>query len=142
MFLTQGEGLAKRREMSRARIDSSVSQNENISETSETAMLPHDADLSARPRALALAPKTYVVRLTRVRQSGGADPHRTLYFRFEGFTRKASRAQCSFIEPERVPPFDGEEGWFEVEQVKARPWPFWRALRQVEAPGRGKTQPL
>lgn len=105
-------------------------------------MRSHDVDLSARLRALALAPKTAVVKLTRVRQGGGADPQRTLHFRFEGFTKKGSRAQCSFIEPEHVPPFEGEDGWFEVEQVKARPWPFWRALRQVDAPGPARTPPL
>lgn len=97
-------------------------------------MLPHDADLSARLRAIASAPNTYVVKLKRVRQAGGAGPQRTLHFTFEGHTRKSSRARCSFIDAERVPPFDGDEAWFEVEQVRAKPWPYWRAIRQVEAP--------
>lgn len=97
-------------------------------------MLPYDADFSARLRALASDPRAHVVRLKRVRQGGGADPKRTLYFTFEGLTKKSSRARCSFIDRERVPPFEGDEGWFEVEQVKAKPWPFWRAIRQVEAP--------
>lgn len=97
-------------------------------------MLPYDAELSARLRTLAPAPKTYVVKLGRVRQGGGADPQRTLHFTFEGLTKKSSRARCSFIDRERVPPFEGDEGWFEVEQVKAKPWPFSRAIRPVEAP--------
>ncbi|KQV54671.1 MULTISPECIES: hypothetical protein [unclassified Caulobacter] len=75
------------------------------------------------------------VKLRRVRQYGGADHDRTLMFTFEGGTRRAQRSRCSFIDKERVPAFEGEEAWFEVEEVSAKPWPFWRAVRQVAGPG-------
>lgn len=94
-----------------------------------------DADLTKRLRALAAAPKTSIVKLTRVRQFSGADPGRTLYFTFEGGQRSSSRSRSSFVKPDHVPPFDGDEGWFEIEQVRAKPWSFWRALRQVSPPG-------
>ena len=73
-----------------------------------------------------------VVKLTRITCPDG-EGLRTLHFTFEGGQRRSSRARCSFIEPADVPAFDGEEAWFEVEEVIAKPWPFWRAVRQVES---------
>jgi hypothetical protein len=74
------------------------------------------------------------VKLKRVRQFGGAVPGATVMFTFEGGTRRAQRARCSFINKDRVPEFEGEEAWFDVEEVSAKPWPYWRAVRQVEPP--------
>lgn len=94
----------------------------------------------ARERATPRAPKPerilqrMVVKLRRVRQHGGVEHGRTLTFSFPGGTRRAERSLCSFISADRVPAFDGEEAWFEVEEVSAKPWPFWRAVRQVEPP--------
>lgn len=76
-----------------------------------------------------------IVKLRRVRQYGGADHGCTLMFSFEGGTRRAQRSRDSFIDKERVPDFEGEEAWFEVEQVSAKPWSFWRAVRRLEGPG-------
>ncbi|AZS19190.1 hypothetical protein CSW63_00195 (plasmid) [Caulobacter sp. FWC26] len=75
------------------------------------------------------------VKLRRVRQYGGAEPGRTLMFTFEGGTRRAERSLNSFIDKDRVPEFEGEEAWFEVEEVSGKPWAFWRAVRRVEPPG-------
>ena len=94
----------------------------------------------AGQRASPLAPKPEriisrrVVKLRRVRQYGGGDHGRTLMFTFEGGTRRAQRSLSSFIDKERVPDFEGEEAWFEVEEVSGKPWSFWRAVRQVEPP--------
>jgi len=76
-----------------------------------------------------------VVKLVRVRQFGGEGHGKTLMFTFEGGTRRAQRSRNSFIDRERVPDFEGEEAWFEVEEVSGRPWPHWRAVRRVEPPG-------
>ncbi|WP_127846913.1 hypothetical protein [Caulobacter sp. FWC26] len=92
-------------------------------------------------RATAHAPKPeriisrMTVKLRRVRQYGGAEPGRTLMFTFEGGTRRAERSLNSFIDKDRVPEFEGEEAWFEVEEVSGKPWAFWRAVRRVEPPG-------
>lgn len=75
------------------------------------------------------------VKLRRVRQYDGAEPGRTLMFTFEGGTRRAQRCNSSFVDKERVPDFEGEEAWFEVEEVSGKPWSFWRAVRKVEPPG-------
>ena len=75
-----------------------------------------------------------VVKLTRVRQFEDSGVGPTVMFTFEGGTRRAHRSRCSFIDKDNVPDFDGEEAWFEVEQVSAKPWPFWRAVRQVDEP--------
>jgi len=74
------------------------------------------------------------VKLRRVRQCGGAEHGKTLMFSFDGGTRRAQRSRSSFINKERVPEFDGEEAWFEVEEVSGKPWPYWRAVRPVEPP--------
>lgn len=69
--------------------------------------------------------------LTRVRQGGPDSP--TLHFTFPGGPRR-SRSNVTFVRVEHVPEFEGEQGWFEMEKVSAKPWSFWRAVRQVEPP--------
>ncbi|MFY8142763.1 MAG: hypothetical protein ACOVMT_02625 [Caulobacter sp.] len=75
-----------------------------------------------------------VVELQRVTQSSGAEPGRTLFFKFKGGTRRAERSLYSFVSPEHVPDFKGQTAWFEVEEVSGKPWSYWRAVRQVEPP--------
>ncbi|KQY28289.1 hypothetical protein ASD38_16530 [Caulobacter sp. Root487D2Y] len=79
-------------------------------------------------------PRVYrrdVKRLTRVRLY--ADPEsKTLFFTTPGGGSGNSRS--TFIAPDNVPPFEGEEAWFEMELVEGKPWSFWRAVRQVEPP--------
>ena len=72
-----------------------------------------------------------VVKLTRVTCPDG-EGLRTLHFTFEGGQRRSSRSRCSFIAPEHVPEFEGDEGWFEVEEVRAKPWSSWRATRPAD----------
>jgi len=74
--------------------------------------------------------RTRIAKLKRVRfleKDGGA----TAYFKVEGPGRP------DFLGPGDVPPFDGEEAWFELERVRGRVWMTWRVLRQVEEPSRG-----
>ncbi|PZQ44379.1 MAG: hypothetical protein DI570_28510 [Phenylobacterium zucineum] len=81
-------------------------------------------------------PRVYqraVKKLTRMRVGVGAAQGRTLYFTFPGGTR-AGRCRVTFLDPGNVPEFDGDEAWFEVEQVEGRPWAFWRAVRRVGGP--------
>lgn len=78
--------------------------------------------------------KRMVVKLQRVTQFNGAEPGRTLFFTFKGGTRRAQRSLCSFVSPEQVPDFEGQEAWFEVEEVSGKPWSYWRAVRRVEPP--------
>lgn len=75
-----------------------------------------------------------VVKLRRVTSRSGAEPGRTLHFTFEGGTRRAQRSRCSFVQPEHAPEFEGQEAWFEVEQVSGHPWSYGRAVRPVEPP--------
>jgi len=56
-----------------------------------------------------------------------------LYFTFPG-APKARRHNVTFVNVEDVPEFDGEEAWFEMEKIQAKPWSYWRVVRQVEAP--------
>lgn len=103
--------------------------------------MPVDPDLSeGRPRpvrpgravSLNRVIERRVTLLTRVRDHGASD--RTLYFSFAGGL-KSQRASVSMISPEHMPPeFTGDTGWFEVEKVSSIPWPYWRAVKQVEEP--------
>ena len=79
-----------------------------------------------------------VKHLSRVRQAGPGGP--TLYFTFVGGLRR-SRSNVTFVGVEHVPEFEGEEGWFEMEKISAKPWSFWRAVRQVDPPGAGSPPP-
>jgi len=81
-------------------------------------------------------PRVYrrtIEKLTRHRERHGELSSRTLYFTFPG-GRRSSRSQVTFVSAENVPPFEGEEAWFEMELVAGKPWSWWRAVRQVEAP--------
>jgi hypothetical protein len=40
----------------------------------------------------------------------------------------------TFVSPEHVPEFDGEEAWFEMELTAGVPWSYWRAVRRVDPP--------
>lgn len=72
-----------------------------------------------------------VMKLTRVRVDTRDKTSMTLHFTYPcGSGRGNSRV--GFIAPEHVPDFDGEEGWFELEQVWAKPWSYWRAIRRVD----------
>jgi hypothetical protein len=74
-----------------------------------------------------------IEKLTRQRACTGDLASRTLYFTFPG-GRRASRSQVTFVSPEHVPAFMGEEAWFEMELVAGVPWSWWRAVRQVDPP--------
>lgn len=72
-----------------------------------------------------------VVLLRRFRDLDGA----SLHFTFDGGQRRSHRGTVSYIDPFLVPAdFDGEEGWFEIEHVQSKPWPYWRAVREVPPP--------
>jgi len=75
-------------------------------------------------------PRTTIRRLTRVRDHGKRREI-TLFFTAESLGGKSGNSRFTFIRPEHVPDFDGEEAWFELERVSAKPWPYWRAIRQV-----------
>lgn len=78
-------------------------------------------------------PRTLIFEVTRQRDNDGA----TLHFVFTGWTKRARRSTTSFIAKDNMPAsFTGERGWFEIEKVHAKPWPFFRALRQVDPPSR------
>jgi len=57
-----------------------------------------------------------------------------LCFTFPELTGRGSRSVRDFRDPQHVPDFEGETGWFELGKVQATPWPYWHALRQVERP--------
>ena len=70
-----------------------------------------------------------VKKLTRVTHGD-----RTLYFTFAQRTGGGDKSATAFVQPEHVPAFEGDVAWFEVVTVKAKPWSYWRAVRQVEPP--------
>lgn len=75
-------------------------------------------------------PKTTVTRrLRRVTDHDG----RTLHFMIPTSDR---RHPSEFLSCDQVPDFDGDEAWFELEKIHAKPWAFWKVLRRVEAPAR------
>lgn len=63
---------------------------------------------------------------------------RTLHFTFRGGSRHGNSVN-SFVNREDVPRFEGDQAWFEMELVEAKPWSFWRAVRQVEPPAHART---
>lgn len=74
-----------------------------------------------------------IVKLTRCRARQHKGKGATLFFTFPAAGR--GRSDKGFLHPEHFSlTFDGDEGWFEIEKVSARPWPFWRAVRQIPAP--------
>jgi len=72
-----------------------------------------------------------IEHLPRRREHTGGLSSRTLYFAFPR-SRRASRSQVTFVSPEHVPDFAGEDAWFEMKLTAAVPWSYCRA----GAPGR------
>jgi len=76
-----------------------------------------------------------IAKLRRVRLSpkDGGD---TLHFQIMG------RDRPEYLSVSEVPPFEGEEAWFELERIRGPVWMTWKVLRQVESPeaGRGRAQ--
>ncbi|AYV46272.1 hypothetical protein CFHF_18055 [Caulobacter flavus] len=58
---------------------------------------------------------------------------RTLYFTFQGGPR-ALRSKVTFVDADQVPAFEGNEGWFLMELVLAKPWSYWRAISPAAPP--------
>lgn len=81
-----------------------------------------------------------IEKLTRQRERTRDLSSRTLYFTFPGGSR-ASRSQVTFVSPEHVPDFVGEEAWFEMELTAAIPWSYWRAVLQVDPPAVASGRP-
>ena len=74
-----------------------------------------------------------VMKLTRVRANSQDKTSRTLHFLHPDGTGRGN-SRVGFVAPEHVPEFEGEEGWFEMERVKAKPWSYWRAVRRLDPP--------
>jgi hypothetical protein len=86
------------------------------------------------PAALASARNgRRVMKLTRVRVDTTDNTSRTLHFTYPGVSGYGN-SRVGFIASEHVPQFDGEEGRFELERVKAVPWSYWRAIRRLDPP--------
>lgn len=80
-----------------------------------------------------------IVKLTRCRAPDDKGKGTTLFFTFPAAGR--GRSQTGFLHLEHFPlAFDDEAGWFEIEKVSAKPWPYWRAVRQAPAPPDVTTQ--
>jgi hypothetical protein len=73
------------------------------------------------------------MKLTRVRVRTATPTSRTIHFTYPGGSGRGN-SRVGFVAPEHVPAFDGEEGWFELERVKATPWSYWRAVRRLDRP--------
>ncbi len=84
--------------------------------------------MSPRPQGPQRPLQTRIARLTRVTTLAGD----TLFFTMPPCGRQ--RAAVEFLAKDRVPAFEGDSAWFEVEKLSGQPWPYWRAVRQVEAP--------
>lgn len=74
-----------------------------------------------------------IEKLTRVRKYTGAPDSPTLMFTCPGGSGRGN-CRSDFINKENVPDFDGETAWFELETVKATPWPYLRAVRRLPDP--------
>jgi hypothetical protein len=59
-----------------------------------------------------------------------------LHFRIEGLGGPGN-SRCSFVGPEHVPAFEGEQGWFEMERIYTTPWNYWKPVKWLgaERPG-------
>jgi hypothetical protein len=73
------------------------------------------------------------MKLTRVRADAADKTSRTLHFLHPDGTGRGN-CRVGFVSPEHVPEFEGEEAWFEMERIRAKPWSYWRAIRQVDPP--------
>lgn len=98
------------------------------------------ADQRARPRA-PRPPRVYqrtIARLTRVAVEeayGEAKTRRTLHFLLH--SQRGLNSPPDFVDPQNVPAFEGDVAWFEMEKVERggeHRWPWWRAVRQTQAP--------
>lgn len=58
----------------------------------------------------------------------------TLHFTSKQLATKGRRSRVGFVSREHVLDFEGEEAWFEVERVPAKPRSYWRAVRRIEPP--------
>ena len=74
------------------------------------------------------------MKLTRVRAHADAGGG-TVFFTAPGLVRGR---RSMFFGPEDVPHFDGEEAWFQAEQV---PQSGWRIVRRVNADGTPYLEP-
>ena len=43
----------------------------------------------------------------------------------------AGNSRFDFVDAQFVPEFEGEQGWFELERVFAKPWNFWKPVRYL-----------
>lgn len=75
-------------------------------------------------------PRTAIRLLTKMTHMDGS----TLFFHTSGLGRRSGNSRDTFIKTEHVPDFEGHEAWFELEHVTAKPWCYWRAIRQVPPP--------
>lgn len=72
-------------------------------------------------------PERRTVKLERLLVPDGAGGERTARY----FIRPGSRrAPWMWFDPEKVPPFEDEVGWFEMERIKGG----WKVLHQVPQP--------
>ncbi|WP_293400933.1 hypothetical protein [Phenylobacterium sp.] len=68
-----------------------------------------------------------IAKLRRIRLSpmDGGD---TLHFQIMG------RDRPEYLSVPEVPPFEGEEAWFELERIRGPVWMTWKVLRQTTEP--------
>lgn len=74
-----------------------------------------------------------IAKLTRVRKYVGDANSPTLLFTCPGGSGRGN-SRSDFIAADNVPDFEGETAWFELETVKAKPWPYLRAIRRLPDP--------
>lgn len=76
-------------------------------------------------------------RIAKLRRQTSGNRERPFYFTTDDLpTPRGRRSRTTFIDARYVPPFEGDEGWFLMERVKATPWDYWQAVEQVEPPKR------
>ena len=75
-----------------------------------------------------MAFRPLIAKLTRMTDMEG----RTL--RFTAPVGDGRRHRTDFIDPERVPDFEGDSAWFEIVKVREPgcPWLRWKVIRRVE----------
>lgn len=71
--------------------------------------------------------RTKIAKLRRIclLEKDGGD---TLSFQILGTKRP------EFLSPSEVPPFEGDEAWFELERIRGPVWMTWKVLRQTTEP--------
>lgn len=73
------------------------------------------------------------MQLTRARVRAADPTSRTIRFTYPDGSGRGN-SPVGFVSPEHAPAFDGEEGWLELERVKAAPWSYWRAVGRLDRP--------